>query len=79
VKLPRVNSPNFVFGIAGRVQNVTLVIMNHGSFALNKVGQSFRRGIKLDIFSLLEANAFLNTRASPTIEHVSSKFKFLIF
>jgi hypothetical protein len=79
VRLPRVNSPNFVLGITVRVQNVTLVILRHGSLALNKVRQSFRRGIKFDIVSLLEANVILDARASPTIEHASSKFKFLIF
>jgi hypothetical protein len=79
VRLPRMNSPNFVLGITDRVQNVTLVILRHGSLALNKVGQFLRRGIKFDIASLLEANAILNARASPTIEHASSKFKFLIF
>jgi hypothetical protein len=36
-------------------------------------------GIKLDIVSLLEANAILEAKASPTIEHTSSKFKFFIF
>jgi hypothetical protein len=65
VRLPRMNSPNFVLGITGRVQNVTLVILRHGSFALNKVRQSFRRGIKLDIVSLLEANAILNAIVMP--------------
>jgi hypothetical protein len=73
------NSPNLIFRITNRVQNVTLIILRHGSLALNKIRQSFRRGIKLDIVSLLEANAILNVRASPTIEHASSKFKFLIF
>jgi hypothetical protein len=79
VRLPRVNSPNLVLGITDRVQNVTLVILRHGSLALNKIRQSFRRGIKFDIVSLLEANAILDARASPTIEHASSKFKFFIF
>jgi hypothetical protein len=79
VRLPRVNSPNFALEITGRVQNVTLVILRHGSLALYKVGQSFRRGIKFDIVPLLEANAILDARASPTIEHASSKFKFFIF
>ena len=68
------NSPNLALGITGRVQDVTLVILRHGSLALNKIRQSFRRGIKLDIVSLLEANAILNARAPPTIEHASSKF-----
>jgi hypothetical protein len=27
----------------------------------------------------LETNAILNVRASPTVEHASSKFKFFIF
>jgi hypothetical protein len=73
------NSPNFALGITGRVQNVTLVILRHGSLALYKVRQSLRRGIKFDIVSLLEANAILDARASPTIEHASSKFKIFIF
>jgi hypothetical protein len=73
------SSPSFVLGITGMVQNVTLVILRHGSLALNKVRQSFRRGIEFDIVSLLEANVILNARASPTIEHATSKFKFLIF
>jgi hypothetical protein len=73
------NSPNFALGITGRVQNVILVILRHGSFALYKVRQSLRRGIKFDIVSLLEANAILDARASPTIEHASSKFKIFIF
>jgi hypothetical protein len=68
-----------VLGITGRVQNVTLVILRHGSLALNKVRQSFRRGIKFDIVPLLQANAILDVKASPTIEHASSKFKFFIF
>jgi hypothetical protein len=68
-----------VLGIAGKVQNVTLVILSLGSLALNKVRQSFRRSIKFDIVSLLEANVILDARASPTIEHASSKFKFFIF
>src|SRR5690242_21455729 len=79
VRLPRMNSPNFVLGITDRVQNVTLVILRHGSLALNKVRQSFRRGIKFDIVSLFESNAILDARASPTIEHAYSKFKFFIF
>jgi hypothetical protein len=37
VRLPRMNSPNFALGITGRVQNVTLVILRHGSLALNKM------------------------------------------
>jgi hypothetical protein len=68
-----------MLGITGMVQNVTLVILRHGSLALNKVRQSFRRGIKFDIVSLLEANAILEARASSTIEHASSKFKIFIF
>jgi hypothetical protein len=59
--------------------SVTLVILRHGSLALNKVRQFFRRGIKFDIVPLLEANAILDARASPTIEHASSKFKIFIF
>jgi hypothetical protein len=47
VRLPRVNSPNFVLGITGSVQNVTLVILRHGSLALNKVRQSFRRVVAI--------------------------------
>jgi hypothetical protein len=64
------NSPNFALGITGRVQNVTLVILRHGSLALNKIRQFLRMGIKFDIAFLLEANAILNARASPTIEHL---------
>jgi hypothetical protein len=63
VRLPRMNSPNFVLMIADRVQNVALVILRHGSLVLNKIGQSFRRGIKFDIVSPLEANAILDARA----------------
>jgi hypothetical protein len=37
VRLPRMNSPNLMLGITDRVQNVTLVILRHGSLALNKV------------------------------------------
>jgi hypothetical protein len=59
------NSPNFALGITGRVQNVTLVILRHGSLALNKVRQSFRRGIKFDIVPLLEANAILDAGRLP--------------
>jgi hypothetical protein len=55
VRLPGMNSPNLALRIAGRVQNVTLVILMHGSLALNKVRQFLRRGIKFDIASLLEA------------------------
>jgi hypothetical protein len=73
------NSPNFIFRVTSRVQNVTLIILTHGSLALNEIRQSFRRGIKLDIVSLLEANAILNARASPILKHTTSKFKFLIF
>jgi hypothetical protein len=73
------NSPNLILRITNRIQNIALVILRHGSLALNKIRQSFRRGIKLDIVSLLEANAILNARASPTLEHASSKCKFLIF
>src|SRR6187455_3088247 len=79
VRLSRVNSPNLALGITGRVQNVTLVILRHGSLALNKIRQSFRRGTKFDIVSPLVANAILDARASPIIEHTSSKFKFFIF
>jgi hypothetical protein len=64
------NSPNFALRITGRVQNVTLVILKHGSLALNKVGQFLRRGIKFDIAFLLEANAILNARASPIIKRI---------
>jgi hypothetical protein len=78
VRLPRMNSPNLALGITGRVQNVTLVVLRHGSLALNKIRQSFRRGIKFDIVSPLEVNAILDVRASPTIEHTSSKFKLFI-
>jgi hypothetical protein len=53
------NSPNFALEITGRVQNVTLVILRHGSLALYKIRQSFRRGIKFDIVSLLEAESRL--------------------
>jgi hypothetical protein len=66
-----------MFGIICRIKNVTLIILNHGSFVFYKIRQSFG-GIKLDIASLLETNAILNARASPTIEHASSKFKFFI-
>jgi hypothetical protein len=79
VRLPRMNFPNFVLGITDRVQNVTLVILRHGSLALNKVGQFLRRGIEFEIASLLEANAILNARASPIIKHTMSKFKLFIF
>jgi hypothetical protein len=72
------NSPNLILRITSRIQNITLVILRHGSLALNKIRHSFR-GIELVIASLLEANAILNARASPTIEHASSKFKFFIF
>jgi hypothetical protein len=34
VRLPRMNSPNFVLGITDRVQNVTFVILRHGSLAV---------------------------------------------
>jgi hypothetical protein len=54
-----------MLGITSRVQNVTLVILRHGSLALNKVRQSFRRGIKFDIASLLEANAILDAGRLP--------------
>ena len=79
VRLPRMNSPNFALGITGRVQNVTLVILRHGSLALYKVRQSLKRGVKFDIIPLLEANVVLDVRASPIIEHASSKLKFFIF
>jgi hypothetical protein len=79
VRLPRVNSPNLALRIAGRVEIVTLVILRHGSLALNKIRQFLRRSTKLDIVSLLEANAILNARASPTIKHTTSKFKIFIF
>jgi hypothetical protein len=65
VRLPRMNSPNFALGITGRVQNVTLVILRHGSLALNKVRQSFRRGTKFDIVPLIEANAILDAGRLP--------------
>jgi hypothetical protein len=68
VRLPRVNSHNFALRITGRVQNVTLVILRHGSLALYKVRQSFRRGTKFDIVPLLETNVILDVRASPTID-----------
>jgi hypothetical protein len=37
-------------------------------------------GIKFDVVLglRLEANAILNARASPIVEHVTGKFKFLI-
>jgi hypothetical protein len=73
------NSSNFALGITGRVQNVTLVILRHGSLALYKIRQSFRRGVKFDIVPLLEANAILNARASPTIKHTTSKLEFFYF
>jgi hypothetical protein len=79
VRLPRMSSPNFALRITGRIQNVTLVILRHGSLALNKVRQISRRGINFDIVSPLEANAILDARASPIIEHTSSKLKFFIF
>jgi hypothetical protein len=79
VRLPRMNSPNFALRITGRLQNVTLVILRHGSLALNKIRQFLRRGIKFDIVPFLEANAILDARASPTIKHTTSKFKFFIF
>jgi hypothetical protein len=41
--------------------------------------EQFLGGIKLDIASLLETNAILNVRASPIIDHASSKFKYFIF
>jgi hypothetical protein len=72
------NSRNFVLRIISRIQNISLIILNHVSLALNKVRQSLR-GIKLDIDSLLETNAILDARASPIIEHTSNKFKFFIF
>jgi hypothetical protein len=78
MRLPSINSPNFVFGITNRILNIALVILNHGRLALNKIRQSFR-GIKLDIASMLETNAILDVRASPIIEHASSKFKLFIF
>jgi hypothetical protein len=59
------NSPYFALGITDRVQNVTLVILRHGSLALNKFGQFLRRGNKFDIASLLEANAILNAGRLP--------------
>jgi hypothetical protein len=72
------NLPNLMFGIVCRIYNVTLTILNHGSFALYKVRQFFR-GIKLGIAPLLETNVILNARASPIIKHTTSKFKFVIF
>jgi hypothetical protein len=78
VRLPRVNPPNFALGITGRVQNVTLVILRHVSLALYKIRQSFRRGIKFDIVSPLEADAILDARASPIIKHTTSRFEFFI-
>jgi hypothetical protein len=71
------NSPNLMLKITSRIQNITLVILRHGSLALNEIRQSFR-GIELDIASLFKANAILNARASPIIKHTTSKFKFLI-
>jgi hypothetical protein len=56
------NSPNLILRITSRILNIALVILRHGSFALNKIRQSLR-GFKLDIVSLLEANAILNARA----------------
>jgi hypothetical protein len=76
VRLPRMNSPNFALGITGRVQNVTLVILRHGSLALNKVRQSFRRGIKNDIVPLLKANVILDAKASPTISMLLANLNF---
>jgi hypothetical protein len=78
MRLPSMNSPNLVLRITSRIKNVTLIILSHGRFALNKVRQ-FLRGINFDIASLLETNDILNARASPTIEHAPSKFKFSIF
>jgi hypothetical protein len=72
VRLPRVNSSDFALGITSRVQNLTLVILRHGSLALYKVRQSFRRGTKFDIVPLLEANAILDARASPVGDLFSS-------
>jgi hypothetical protein len=65
VRLPRMNSPNLALGITGRVQNVTLVILRHGSLALYKVRQFLRRGIKFDIVPLLKANVILDAGRLP--------------
>jgi hypothetical protein len=78
MRFSSMNSPNLVLRIISRIYNIALIILNHGSFALDKIRQSFR-GIKLDIASLLETNAILNARASPIIEHTSSEFKLFIF
>jgi hypothetical protein len=59
VRLHRMNSPNFALRITGKVQNVTLVILRHGSLALNKVGQFLRRGIRFDIALPLTEWVFL--------------------
>jgi hypothetical protein len=72
------NSSNLILRITSRIQNVALVILRHGSLALNKIRQFLGGGIKLDIVSLFEANAIFNARASPTIKHATSKFKIFI-
>jgi hypothetical protein len=74
------NSANFVLKIVFRIQNVTLSILNHGSLVLYKVRKPVIGGIKLDVALafLLEANAILNARVPPIIQHTTSKFKFFI-
>jgi hypothetical protein len=74
------NSSNFVLMIVLRIQYVTLYILNHGSLALYKVRKPVLGDIKLDVALalLLEANAILNARESPIIQHTTSKFKFFI-
>jgi hypothetical protein len=49
-----------------------------GALPLTKL-DNLLGGIKLDIASMLETNAILNARASPIIEHASSKFKLFNF
>jgi hypothetical protein len=63
------------------VNNISLIVMNNWSLALHKLWKFLSMGINFSVLmaSGFETNIVLNARASPIIEHASSKFKLLIF
>ena len=53
------NSPNLILRITSRIKNIALVILRHGSLALNKVRQSFMTCISVVVYAVEDILQFI--------------------
>jgi hypothetical protein len=67
---------NILSTIILRINNISIIIMNHWSFALHKLWKVLSMGISFGVFFAfgLEANTILNAWASSTQNNATSKF-----